>query len=136
MVIRVSIFGQKIPSCFKAKNKSYTEFPRENVYRIESARFNPSFALCSFLRFLMRYPQALSFFEDRKLYFRRKESIVHTVFGLRFQNAQCSVPVNTRRRFNVYKTSRRLIDVETTSCIYWDRALCILKTEPKNSMHN
>ena len=28
--------------------------------------------------------------------------------------------VDTRRRFNVYKTSiRRLIDVETTSCVYW-----------------
>ena len=65
--------------------------------------------------FLMRYPQVLSFFEDRKLYFRRKESIMHTVFGLRFQNSQCLVPVDTRRRFNVYKTSirrrRRRIDV-------------------------
>ena len=32
-------------------------------------------------------------------------------------------PVDTRRRFNVYKTSptsyRRLIDVETTSRVYW-----------------
>ena len=29
-------------------------------------------------------------------------------------------PVDTRRRLNVYKTSyRRLIDVETTSCVYW-----------------
>ena len=32
-------------------------------------------------------------------------------------------PVDTRHRFNVYKTSltshRRLIDVETTSCVYW-----------------
>ena len=32
-----------------------------------------------------------------------------------------SIPVEKRRRFNVYKTSyRRLIDVETTSCVYWD----------------
>ena len=34
-------------------------------------------------------------------------------------------PVDTRRRFNVYKTSptlyRRLIDVETMSCVYWER---------------
>ena len=30
-------------------------------------------------------------------------------------------PVDTRRRFNVYTTSyRRLIDVETTSCVYWE----------------
>ena len=36
------------------------------------------------------------------------------------------IPVGTRRRFNVYKTSirrrQRLIDVEKTSCVYWDRA--------------
>ena len=36
------------------------------------------------------------------------------------------IPVDTRRRFNVYKTSirrrRRRIDVETTSCVYWDIA--------------
>ena len=36
----------------------------------------------------------------------------------------CFIPVDTRRRFNVYKTSirrrRRLIDVEMTSCVYWD----------------
>ena len=35
-----------------------------------------------------------------------------------------SIPVDTRRRFNVYKTSirrrRRRIDVETTPCVYWD----------------
>ena len=31
------------------------------------------------------------------------------------------IPANTRHRFNVYKTSiLRLIDVETTSCVYWD----------------
>ena len=34
------------------------------------------------------------------------------------------VPVDTRCRFNVYTTSptlyRRLIDVETTSYVYWD----------------
>ena len=34
-----------------------------------------------------------------------------------------SYPVDTRRRFNVYKTSirrrRRRIDVETTSCVHW-----------------
>ena len=33
-------------------------------------------------------------------------------------------PVDTRRRFNVYKTSirrrRRRTDVETTSCVYWE----------------
>ena len=30
-------------------------------------------------------------------------------------------PLNTRRLFNVYKTSNRcLIDVETTSCVYWE----------------
>ena len=34
-------------------------------------------------------------------------------------------PVDTRRRFNVYKTSyRRLIDAETTSCVYW---VCMCK---------
>ena len=31
------------------------------------------------------------------------------------------IPVDTQRRFNVYKTSyRRLIDVETKSCVYRD----------------
>ena len=34
-----------------------------------------------------------------------------------------NIPVDTGRRFNVYKTSirrrRRLIEVETTSCVYW-----------------
>ena len=34
-------------------------------------------------------------------------------------------PIDTRRRFNVYKTSptsyRRLINVESTSCVYWVR---------------
>ena len=34
-------------------------------------------------------------------------------------------PVDTRRRFNVYKTlptsHRRLTDVETTSCVYWEK---------------
>ena len=73
----VSIFGQKIPSYFEAENNIYTEFPREKVYRIESSRFNPWFVLCS-LSFLMRYPQTLPFSEDRKLYFKRKESIMHT----------------------------------------------------------
>ena len=38
--------------------------------------------------------------------------------------------VDTRRRFNVYTTSptsyRRLIDVETTSCVYWVRTQWIL----------
>ena len=33
------------------------------------------------------------------------------------------IPVDTRRCFNVYKTSirrrRRLTDVKTTSCVYW-----------------
>ena len=36
-------------------------------------------------------------------------------------------PVDTRRRFNVYTTSetsyRRLIDVKTTSCVYWESQL-------------
>ena len=32
------------------------------------------------------------------------------------------IPVDTRSRFNVYKTSiRRRIDIETTSCVYWAR---------------
>ena len=53
----VSIFRQKIPSYFEAENNIYTEFPREKVYRIESARFNPWFVFCS-LSFLMRYPQS------------------------------------------------------------------------------
>ena len=31
------------------------------------------------------------------------------------------IPLDTRRRFNVYTTSiRRRIDVEMTSCVYWD----------------
>ena len=31
------------------------------------------------------------------------------------------IPVDTRSRFNVYKTLyKRLIDVETKSCVYWD----------------
>ena len=31
------------------------------------------------------------------------------------------IPVDTRRRFNVYTTFiRRRIDVEATSCVYWD----------------
>ena len=31
-----------------------------------------------------------------------------------------SFPVDTRRRFKVYKTYiRRLIEVETTPCVYW-----------------
>ena len=41
------------------------------------------------------------------------------VAGLR----PATYPVDTRCRFNVYDTSmrhyRRLIDVETTSCVYW-----------------
>ena len=38
-------------------------------------------------------------------------------------------PVDTRRRFNVYTTSetsyRRLIDVKTTSCVYWERCIIL-----------
>ena len=38
-----------------------------------------------------------------------------------------AIPVDTQRCFNVYKTSirrcRRLIDVETTSCVYWNDLL-------------
>ena len=37
-----------------------------------------------------------------------------------------SIPVSTRRRFNVHTTfitlKRRRKDVETTSCAYWDKA--------------
>ena len=37
-----------------------------------------------------------------------------------------SIPVDTRRRFNVHKTSatsyKRLIDVKTMSCVYWEHA--------------
>ena len=45
-------------------------------------------------------------------------SSVHTKRTLPFN---CSNTVDTRRRFNVYKKSyRRLIDVETTSCAYWE----------------
>ena len=37
------------------------------------------------------------------------------------------LPVDTWRRFNVYKTSiRRLIDVETTSCFCWARTTVII----------
>ena len=32
-------------------------------------------------------------------------------------------PVDTQRRFNVYKSYRRLIDVGTTSCVYWVSAI-------------
>ena len=48
-------------------------------------------------------------------------------------------PVDTRRRFNVYTTSttsyRRRIDVEATSCVYWENTEinyqinCKLQTE-------
>ena len=37
-----------------------------------------------------------------------------------------SIPVDTRRRFNVHKTSatsyRRLMDVKTMPCVYWEHA--------------
>ena len=40
-----------------------------------------------------------------------------------FRVTYCLFPVETRRLFNVYKTSirrrRRRIDVEMTSCVYW-----------------
>ena len=37
-------------------------------------------------------------------------------------DATMSNQVDTRRRFNVYKTSyRRLTDAETTSCVYWEK---------------
>ena len=39
-------------------------------------------------------------------------------------------PVDTRRRFNVYRrlydvatSYRRLIDIEKTSCVYWEKTL-------------
>ena len=36
----------------------------------------------------------------------------------------CNNPVDTRPRFNVCKTSiRRLIDIEMTSCVYWEAPL-------------
>ena len=45
---------------------------------------------------------------------------------------KCSFPVDTQRRFNVYKTSirrrQRLIDVETTSCVYWVWVLLVYST--------
>ena len=35
--------------------------------------------------------------------------------------SQFQIPVDTRRRFNVYKTSYRpLLDVETTLYVYWN----------------
>ena len=37
-------------------------------------------------------------------------------------------PVDTRRRFNVYKTS---IDVETTSCVYWVIAIGLISIHIK-----
>ena len=41
-------------------------------------------------------------------------------------------PLDTRRRFNVYKTSvtsyKRLIDVETVSCVYWVNLICSFDT--------
>ena len=52
-------------------------------------------------------------------------------------------PVDARRRFNIYKTSirrrlcridvvktsyRRRIDVETTSCVYWEKSFFQQKT--------
>ena len=51
-----------------------------------------------------------------------------------FYEQEPPIPVDTRRRFNVYEGSRgvyeasatsyrRLIDAETTSCVYWDRLL-------------
>ena len=52
------------------------------------------------------------------------------------------IPVDTQRCFNVNTTSndvvRRRINVETTSCVYWDRKLpfrCLIffmMTEPKD----
>ena len=40
-----------------------------------------------------------------------------------------NMPADTQRRFNVYKTTsyRRLIDVETTSCVYWDVLIFAMK---------
>ena len=38
-----------------------------------------------------------------------------TILDIQYLN-----PVDTRRRFNVYTTYRRRIDVETTSCVYWE----------------
>ena len=50
------------------------------------------------------------------------------VVGLNPVAVTYSTPVDTRRRFNVYKTSatsyRHLIDVEMMSCVYWDPLLC------------
>ena len=34
-----------------------------------------------------------------------------------------SISIDTRSCFNIYKTSIRLIDVETMSCVYWDYGL-------------
>ena len=49
-----------------------------------------------------------------------------TKFAKINKNKFSNIPVDTRCRFNVYTTSptsyRRLIDVETTSCVYWDQA--------------
>ena len=39
----------------------------------------------------------------------------------KWKHPETPSPIDTRRRFNVYKTSiQRLIDVETTSCAYWE----------------
>ena len=39
----------------------------------------------------------------------------------KWKHPETPSPVDTRRRFNVYKTSiRRLIEVETASCAYWE----------------
>ena len=39
----------------------------------------------------------------------------------KYISLNCFITFDTRRRFNVHKTFiRRLIDVELTSCVYWD----------------
>ena len=54
-------------------------------------------------------------------------SYFHTKYDACHENDDCHIPVDTRRHFNVYTTSndvvtsyRRRIDVETTSCVYWN----------------
>ena len=48
--------------------------------------------------------------------------VILLLSSLSMRDVFSSSPVDIRRRFNVYKSStsyRRLIDIETTSCVYW-----------------
>ena len=55
---------------------------------------------------------------------RRKMFHYYTLFLYAISLQTTSIPVDTRRHFNVYKATS--IDVDATSCVYWDWAAEII----------